>query len=69
LISEVQLFDIIEETGENDEAYEDDKVVGFEKCIWVPGESKSGLGYQGTFVSLSLLLDSENRWSTCVQCM
>jgi hypothetical protein len=32
------------------------------------GELKSGLGYQGTFVSLSLLSHSEELWSACVQC-
>ena len=48
LISTVQLLDSIEDTGENDEIGEDDKVGEFEKCIWVPRELKSGLGYQGT---------------------
>jgi hypothetical protein len=67
LISEVQLLDSIEET-ENDETYEDDKVGEFEKCVGVPGEIKSGLGYQESLVSLSLLLDSEDLWSACVQC-
>jgi hypothetical protein len=57
----VQLLDSIEET-ENYETYEDDKVGEFWKCVWVPGELKSGLGYQGTLVSLSLLLDSEDLW-------
>ena len=54
MISAVQLLDSIEETGENYETGEDDKVGEFEKCVWVPGELKSGLGYQGTLVSLSL---------------
>ena len=48
LISAVQLLGSIEETGENDETSEDDKVGEFEKRVWVPGELKSGLGYQGT---------------------
>jgi hypothetical protein len=68
LISEVQLLDTIEET-ENDETYEDDKVGEFEKCVCFPGELNSSLGYQGTLVSLSLLLDSGDLWSACVQCM
>ena len=38
LISADQLLDSIEETGENDELGEDDKVVEFEKCVWVPGK-------------------------------
>ena len=59
MISAVQLLYSIEETGENDETVEYDKVGEFEKCVWVPGELKSGLGYQGTSVSLSLLLNSE----------
>jgi hypothetical protein len=65
--SEVQSLDSIEETGENYETCEDDKVGEFEKCVWVPGELKSGFGYQGTLVSLSLILDSEELWSACVQ--
>ena len=52
--SEVQSLDSIEETGENYETCEDDKVGEFEKCVWVPGELKSGLGYQGNLVSLTL---------------
>jgi hypothetical protein len=32
--------DSIEETGENDETCEDDKVDEFEKCVWVPGGIK-----------------------------
>ena len=54
-ISAVQLLGSIE----NDETSGDDKVGEFEKRVWVPGELKSGLGYQGTSVSLSLLLNSE----------
>ena len=54
LISAVQLLDSIDETGENDETGEDDKVGEFEKCVWVPGELKSGVGYKGTLVSFSL---------------
>jgi hypothetical protein len=64
----VQSLDIIEETGENYETCEDDEVGEFEKGVWVPWELKSSLGYQGTVVSLSLLLDSEELWSACVQC-
>ena len=30
-------------------------VAEFNKCIWVPGELKSVLGYKGTLVSLRLL--------------
>ena len=48
LISAVQLLDSIEETSENDKTGEDDKVGEFEKCVWVPGELKSELGYRGT---------------------
>ena len=48
LISAVQLLDSIGETGE------DVKVREFVKCVWVPEKLKSGLGYQGTLVSLSL---------------
>jgi hypothetical protein len=57
----VQLLDSIEETGGNYETCEDDKVGEFEKCIWVPWELKSGLGYQRTLVSLSLFLDSKEK--------
>ena len=42
------MLDSIEETGENDETGEDDKVGVIEKCVLVPGELQSGLGYQGT---------------------
>ena len=40
--------------NENDETGEDDKVDEFEKCVWVPGELKSVLGFQGTLVRLRL---------------
>jgi hypothetical protein len=40
LISAVQLLDSIDETGENYETGEDDKVGECEKCVWVPGELK-----------------------------
>ena len=54
MISAVQLLYSIEETGENDETGEDNKVGEFEKCVLVPGELKSELGYQGTLISFSL---------------
>jgi hypothetical protein len=50
----VQLLDSIEESGENAETGEEDKVGEFGKCVWVPGELKPGLGYQGTLVILKL---------------
>jgi hypothetical protein len=46
LISAVQLLDSIEETSKNYETGEDDEVGEFEKCGWVPGELKSGVGYR-----------------------
>ena len=44
LVYIVQL-DIDEVAAENYESDNDDKVGGFEKFVWVPGELKSGLGY------------------------
>ena len=36
--------------NENDETGEDDKVDEFEKCVWVPGNLDSVLGFQVTLV-------------------